>query len=103
MKRLVSSGHFSVDGTLIEAWASLKSFRRKDGSDNDPDGPGRNAERGFHKEKRSNAREHERSGGGLYRKGGNQPAQLCYMGHALMENRHGLAVDGIVTPGHRLC
>src|SRR5262245_55392643 len=54
VKRLISSDHFSVDGTLIEAWASIKSFRRKDGFDNDPDGPGRNAERGFRKEKRSN-------------------------------------------------
>src|SRR3546814_6493349 len=58
--RLMSSDHFSVDGTLIEAWASLKSFRTKDGSDNDPEGPGRNAERGFHKEKRSNET-HQRS------------------------------------------
>jgi hypothetical protein len=44
VKRLLSSDHFSVDGTLIEAWASIKSFRRKDGNDNDADGPGRNAE-----------------------------------------------------------
>src|ERR1700679_1365781 len=50
VKRLISSDHFSVDGTLIEAWASLKSFRRKDGGDNDPEGPGRNAERDFKKE-----------------------------------------------------
>ena len=54
VKRLLSSDHFSVDGTLIEAWASIKSFRRKDGSDDDREGPGRNAERNFHKEKRSN-------------------------------------------------
>ncbi len=54
VKRLLSSDHFSVDGTLIEAWASIKSFRRKDGGDNDGSGPGRNAERSFHKEKRSN-------------------------------------------------
>jgi transposase len=54
VKRLLSSDHFSVDGTLIEAWASIKSFRRKDGSGKDQDGPGRNAERSFHKEKRSN-------------------------------------------------
>lgn len=47
VKRLLSSDHFSVDGTLIEAWASIKSFRKKDGSDKDEDGPGRNAERGF--------------------------------------------------------
>ena len=99
VKRLISSDHFSVDGTLIEAWASLKSFRKKDGSDNDPDGPGRNAERGFHKEKRSNETHESTSDpeARLCRKGGNQPAKLCYMGHALMENRHGLAVDAIVT------
>src|SRR4029077_10208620 len=54
VKRLLSSDHFSVDGTLLDAWASLKSFRRKDGKDNDQDGPGRNAERNFHGEKRSN-------------------------------------------------
>lgn len=98
VKRLISSDHFSVDGTLIEAWASLKSFRRKDGGDHDPDGPGRNAERGFHKETRSNATHQSTTDpeARLYRKGG-QPAKLCYMGHALMENRHGLAVDGLVT------
>ena len=99
VKRLLSSEHFSVDGTLIEAWASLKSFRRKDGSDNDPEGPGRNAERGFHGEKRSNET-HESSTdpqARLYRKGSSQPAKLSYMGHALMENRHGLAVDGGVS------
>jgi transposase len=98
VKRLMSSDHFSVDGTLIEAWASLKSFRKKDGSDNDPEGPGRNAERGFHKEKRSSETHQSTTDpeARLYKKGG-QPAKLCYMGHALMENRHGLAVDGLVT------
>ena len=98
VKRLISTDHFSVDGTLIEAWASLKSFRRKDGNDNDPDGPGRNAERGFHGEKRSNET-HESSTdpeARLFKKGG-QPAKLCYMGHALMENRNGLVVDGGVS------
>ncbi|MDB5474842.1 MAG: transposase [Phenylobacterium sp.] len=99
VKRLMSSDHFSVDGTLIEAWASMKSFRTKDGGDNDPDGPGRNAERGFHKEKRSNETHRSTTDpeARLYRKGDGQPAKLCYMGHALMENRHGLAVDGLVT------
>jgi transposase len=99
VKRLLSSDHFSVDGTLIEAWASIKSFRRKDGDDNDPDGAGRNAERGFHKEKRSNDTHQSTSDpqARLYKKGDGQPAKLCYMGHALMENRHGLAVDGGVT------
>jgi len=88
-----------VDGTLIEAWASLKSFRRKDRSDNDPDGPGRNAERGFHAEKRSNETHQSTTDpeARLYKKGDGQPARLCYIGHALMENRHGLAVDGGVT------
>jgi len=99
VKRLMSSDHFSVDGTLIEAWASLKSFRRKDGGDNDPEGPGRNAERGFHKETRSNETHQSTTDpeARLYRKGNGQPAKLCYMGHALMENRNGLAVDGLVT------
>lgn len=99
VKRLLSSDHFSVDGTLLEAWASIKSFRRKDGGDADPDGPGRNAERRFHTEKRSN--ESHRSltdpPARLYRKGDGQPAKLCYMGHTLMENRNGLAVGGLAT------
>ncbi|MER9141034.1 IS5 family transposase [Mesorhizobium sp. M0830] len=99
VKRLLSSDHFSVDGTLIEAWASIKSFRRKDGGDNGPDGAGRNAERGFHKEKRSNDTHQSTSDpeARLYKKGDGQPARLCYLGHALMENRHGLAVDGGIT------
>jgi transposase len=99
VKRLLSSDHFSVDGTLIEAWASIKSFRRKDGGDHDSDGPGRNAERSFHKEKRSN-KTHESTTdpeARLYKKGDGQPAKLCYMGHALMENRHGLAVSGGIS------
>jgi transposase len=99
VKRLMSSDHFSVDGTLIEAWASLKSFRKKDGCDNDPQGPGRNAERGFHKEKRSNQTHQSTTDpeARLYKKGDGQPAKLCYLGHVLMENRHGLVVDGLVT------
>ena len=55
VKRLLSSDHFSVDGTLIEAWASMKSFRPKDGSDGPPAGGGRNGEADFHGQKRSNA------------------------------------------------
>jgi hypothetical protein len=96
VKRLLSSEHFSVDGTLIEAWASIKSFRRKDGGDQDNNGAGRNAERSFHKEKRSNATHESTTDpeARLYKKGDGQPAKLCYMGDALMENRHGLAVLG---------
>lgn len=99
VKRLLSSDHFSVDGTLIEAWASIKSFRRKDGSDDDGGGSGRNAERDFHGEKRSNETHASTTDpdAKLYRKGDGQPARLCYMGHALMENRHGLAVGGGAT------
>jgi transposase len=99
VKRLLSSDHFSVDGTLIEAWASIKSFRRKDGGDDNSQGPGRNAERNFHKEKRSNETHQSTTDpeARLYKKGDGQPAKLCYMGHALMENRHGLAVGGGVS------
>jgi transposase len=99
VKRLLSSDHFSVDGTLIDAWASIKSFRKKDGGDHDGDGPGRNAERNFHGEVRSNDT-HESTtdpDAKLYRKGNGQAAKLCFMGHALMENRNGLAVGGLIT------
>ena len=99
VKRLLSSDHFSVDGTLLEAWASIKSFRRKDGGDNDSTGPGRNAERNFHKEKRSNETHRSMTDpeARLYKKGDGQPAKLCYMGHALMENRHGLVIGGTAS------
>jgi len=99
VKRLLSSDHFSVDGTLIEAWASIKSFRSKDGGDDDRPGPGRNAERNFHKEKRSNETHQSTTDpeARLYKKGDGQPAKLCYIGHALMENRHGLAVGGGIS------
>lgn len=96
VKRLLSSDHFSVDGTLLEAWTSIKSFRRKDGDDSDRDGPGRNAKRCFHKEKRSNETHRSTTDpeARLYKKGYGQPAKLCYLGHALMENRNGLVVGG---------
>jgi transposase len=96
VKRLLSSDYFSVDGTLLEAWASIKSFRRKDGSDNDATGDGRNAGRDFRKEKRSNETHRSTTDpeARLYKKSDGQPARLCYMGHALMENRHGLVGGG---------
>lgn len=99
VKRLLSSDHFSVDGTLIEAWASIKSFRKKNGGDDDHQGPGRNAERNFHKEKRSNETHRSTTDpdARLYKKGDGQPAKLCYTGHALMENRHGLAIGGGIS------
>jgi transposase len=98
IKRLLSDDHFSVDGTLIEAWASLKSFRPKDGG-GEPPAPGRNGERDFHGEKRSNethASTTDRDAR-LYRKGPGQPAKLAYLGHVLMENRHALVVDTRLT------
>ncbi len=98
VRRLLSSEHFSVDGTLLQAWASLKSFRRKDGED-EPPGPGRNGERDFKGEKRSNATHASTTDpdARLYRKGSGQPAELCYIGHALMENRNGLLGGGVAT------
>ena len=81
-----------MDGTLIEAWASHKSFRPKDGSD---DGDGTN----FHKQKRTNETHASTTDpeARLYKKGDGQPAKLSYIGHALMENRNGLAVLGGVS------
>jgi transposase len=99
VKALLSDEHFSVDGTLIEAWASMKSFRPKDGS-GEPPGPGRNGERDFHGEKRSNETHASTTDpeARLYRKGPGQPAKLAYLGHVLMENRHALVVDTRLTP-----
>src|SRR6195952_3666547 len=98
VERLLSSDHFSVDGTLIEAWASMKSFRPKDRS-GEPPGPGRNAERDFHGETRSNETHASTTDpdARLYRKSAGQESRLCFMGHALMENRHGLVVDATLT------
>jgi len=93
IKPLLSDEHFSVDGTLIEAWASHKSFRPKDGS-GDEDG-GAN----FHGQQRKNDTHASTSDpdSRLYRKAAGREAKLCYLGHATMENRHGLAVAGTVT------
>src|SRR5271165_7010585 len=98
--RLLSMDHFSVDGTLIEAWASMKSFKPKEGTDEPPaDGGGRNQETDFHGEKRSNDTHASTSDpeARLYRKGPGKEAKLCFMGHALMENRNGLVVDDCLT------
>ena len=127
---LLSDEHFSVDGTLVEAWASMKSFQPKtaatadeppvddtgsgpasvadsaaspaqDTSPTPSDGPtkDRNAEVDFHGEKRSNQTHVSVTDpdARLYRKGKGKEAKLCYMGHALMENRHGLVVDADLT------
>jgi transposase len=98
VERFLSDDHFSVDGTLVEAWASLKSFRARDGGD-EPPSPGRNGERDFHGEKRANDTHESKTDpdAKLYRKGSSQPAKLCFMGHALIENRHGLVVQADAT------
>jgi transposase len=100
--RLLSSQHFSVDGTLVEAWASLKSLKPRDGGDgNDepPTGGGRNGDVDFRGAKRSNQTHVSTSDPDamLYRKGPGMEAKLCFIGHALMENRHGLFVDTRLT------
>jgi hypothetical protein len=119
LKPLLSDEHFSVDGTLIQAWASMKSFQPKEAASGaePPAGgdanlsrnggvpaaetlaAGRNAEVDFHGQKRSNAAHASRTDpeARLYRKGPGKEARLCFMGHALMENRNGLVVDTCLT------
>jgi transposase len=98
VRKLLSSEHFSVDGTLIEAWASMKSFVPKDGSNEPPNG-GRNAARDFHGEKRTNETHASATDpdARLFRKGPGKEAKLCHMGHIMMENNHGLIVDARLT------
>jgi transposase len=104
VQALLSQDHFTVDGTMVEAWASMKSFKRKPeaGSDDDAQLPadgGRNAEVNFHGEVRSNATHVSTTDpeARLYRKGKGKEAKLCFLGHARMENRHGLFVDTRLT------
>ena len=108
VRALLSTDHFSVDGTLIDAWASMKSFKPKDGGADDGgdaggngtgNAKGRNAERDFRKEKRSNATHASTTDpdARLYKKAQGQAARLCHMGHILMENRNGLIVDALLT------
>jgi transposase len=103
VRTLLSSEHFSVDGTLIEAWASMKSFVPKEGGGSSGKGGrgggGRNAERNFHGEKRRNDTHSSTTDpdARLFRKGAGKEAKLCHMGHLLMENRNGLVVDARLT------
>lgn len=89
--RLLSEEHFTVDGTLIEAWASQKSFQAKADSDDDPGN--------FRGQKRTNDSHHSitEPDARLYKKGAGKEAKLCFMGHVLMENRHGLVVNTQTT------
>lgn len=102
-RALLSAEHFTVDGTLLEAWASLKSFHPKDeagapAASPPPDDPG-NPTVDFHGERRSNATHASTTDpdARLYRKGKGREAKLCYMGHAVMENRNGLVVQAKAT------
>ncbi len=99
IKRLLSSEHFSVDGTLIEAWASMKSFRPKAAEGDGGEGGGRNPSVDFRGEKRSNDTHKSTTDPDamLYRKGAGMEAKLCFIGHGLMENRSGLIVDTRLT------
>lgn len=97
---LLSKEHFSVDGTLIQAWASQKSFRPKDGSDDQrPSGGGRNAQADWKGQPRSNDTHASTTDpdARLYRKSHHTASILCYQGHALMENRSGLVISAVVT------
>lgn len=97
-RHLVSEDHFSVDGTLLESWASLKSYRPRDEQD-PPQGGGRNPEVDFHGERRRKETHVSTTDPEalLYKKGRGQAAKLSFIGHALMENRNGLVVDMLVT------
>jgi len=94
---LLSDEHFSVDGTLIEAWASMKSFRPKDGGGSGPDAGG---DRNFKGEQRRNDTHASTTDpeAKLLRKSLGKEARLCFAGHALMDNRHGLISDVCLTP-----
>jgi len=98
-RRLLSDEHFSVDGTLIQAWASHKSYRRKDDDSEPPVGGGRNSEANFHGEKRSNATHESKTDGDarMAKKGPGKEAKLSYMGHTVMENRNGLIVKAAAS------
>jgi transposase len=99
LRRYISSDHFSVDGTLLQAWASHKSFKPKDGPPPSDPPVGRNAEVGWHGQKRSNETHASTTDpqARLYRKSNNTAATLCYSGHLLMENRNALIVDAELT------
>jgi transposase len=98
LRRYISSEHFTVDGTLLKAWASHKSFKPKDGPPSEPP-VGRNGEVQFHGDKRSNATHQSTTDpeARLYRKSHNTAATLCFAGHLLMENRNALIVDAELT------
>src|SRR5262245_29627672 len=99
LRRYISSEHFAVDGTLLNAWASHKSFKPKDRPPDEEPPAGRNGEVGWHGQKRSNDTHASTTDPEtrLYRKSSNTAATLCYAGHLLMEHRSALIVDAELT------
>ncbi len=97
-RKLLSEDHFTVDGTLLEAWASLKSFSPKDGNDG-PDAEEKNPSIDFHGQKRTNDTHQSTTDPEalLAKKGHGKEAKLCFTGHVLMENRNGMVVDVTFT------
>jgi len=97
-RRLLSAEHFTIDGTLLEAWAGQKSFKRKDQPREPPDDPG-NPTVNFHGERRSNQTHQSTTDpeSRLYKKAKGHEAKLAYLGEVLMENRHGLVIDACVV------
>ena len=97
-ERLLSDDHFTVDGTLLEAWASQKSFRPRD--EEPPSDGGSNPTVDFHQQRRTNATHRSTTDpdARLYKKAQGREARLGYLGHVLMEHRSGLLVNAIVTP-----
>ena len=98
-QELLSEEHFTVDGTLLEAWASQKSFQRKDAPEGPPPEDPGNPTVDFHKEKRTNETHQSTTDpdARLARKGKGKEAKLSYAGHVLMENRNGLVVNVRLT------
>jgi len=98
-RRLLSDEHFTVDGTLLEAWAGQKSFKRRNQPSDSPDDPG-NPTINFHGERRSNQTHQSTTDADsrLFKKAKGHEARLAYLGEVLMENRGGLVVDACVVP-----
>ncbi len=98
-RRLLSEDHFTVDGTLLESWASLKSFRPKDGGDGTSATDGKNPSVDFRGEQRTNDTHQSTTDPEalLAKKGRGKEARLCFTGHVLMENRNGMVVDVTFT------
>ena len=97
--KLTSDDHFTVDGTLLQAWASLKSVKPRDDDELPPSAGGRNADVDFHGQRRTNETHRSTTDpeARIARKGRGQEAKLCFSGHVLMENRNGLVLDVLVS------